>query len=81
MKSLQLTPVVLRAQDAARYIGVARSTFYELVSNDPDFPKKIRLSPGCTGYLTAELEEWVEKKRLATPQPVRNLPTGITDNH
>ena len=50
------------AQVAARY-GVHRSTPRRWSKTDPDFPKPITLSPGCTRWNCSDLEVWEASKR------------------
>jgi len=52
----------LRAKDAAKYLGVARSTFSNF-TKQKDFPKPIKLSRTLVLYKRAELDEWIEKRR------------------
>ena len=52
----------LRAKDAAKYLGVGRTTFLTL-SKKPDFPEAIRLSETLVLYKRTELDEWMDKKR------------------
>ncbi len=46
----------------ARY-GVHRSTPWRWAKADPDFPKPVTLSPGCTRWLLSEIEGWERTKR------------------
>jgi prophage regulatory protein len=47
---------------AARY-GVHRSTPWRWAKTDPNFPKPVTLSPGCTRWRLSELEIWERNKR------------------
>lgn len=49
-------------QIAARY-GVHRSTPWRWAKVDPNFPKPVTLSPGCTRWSLAELERWEAAQR------------------
>jgi predicted DNA-binding transcriptional regulator AlpA len=52
----------LRAKDAAKYLGVGRTTFYKWSKRD-DFPKPIKMSEITILYKKNELDEWMEKRR------------------
>lgn len=53
-------------KDLAIRYGVSRQTIWRLAKFDPKFPKPIRLSPGCTRWLLAEVEVWEASKRNDT---------------
>lgn len=44
-------------QAAARY-SVRRETVWKWARELPDFPKPIKLSPGCARWRVADLEAW-----------------------
>lgn len=46
---------------AARY-GAHRTWPWRRVKKDPDFPKPIRLSPGCTRWRLSDIETWEQRK-------------------
>lgn len=48
-------------QVSARY-GVNRATPWRWAKSRSDFPKPIRLSPGCTRWKLAEIEAWEESQ-------------------
>jgi len=52
----------LRPADACRYLGIGRTKLHNLSETDPDFPKKIRISPRCVGWTREQLDAWLEKK-------------------
>lgn len=56
-------PLITRTNKAPAFTGLAPSTFHQLAKTDPTFPRKIRLGPQMTGYLTTELIAWLESKR------------------
>ena len=47
-------------QLAARY-GVHRTTLWRWVKTNPDFPKPVTLSPGCTRWKLSMVEGWEAK--------------------
>lgn len=48
-------------QLAARW-GVSRGTPWRWLKTDPDFPKPVTLSPGCTRWRAAEIEAWENQR-------------------
>ena len=44
-------------QVAERY-GVKRETIWKWARELPDFPKQVKLTPGCTRWRVAELVQW-----------------------
>jgi prophage regulatory protein len=53
-------------KDLAIRFGVSRQTIWRLVKSDPNFPKPIRLTAGCTRWLLSEIETWEASKRATT---------------
>lgn len=57
---------VLRVNDTARVMGVSRATIWNWANpksrhHRPDFPKPIKLSDNITGWLSSEIEEYLNK--------------------
>lgn len=52
-------------QGLAARLSVSRQTIWRLVKSDPQFPRPIRLTPGCTRWLLSEVEAWEASKRGA----------------
>ena len=52
-----------RADKAAEYFGMAVSTFWRKVKEDPDFPKPVKISgSNITIFLVSELDEYLSKQ-------------------
>lgn len=53
--------------------GQGVSTLWRHCKQDPDFPRPIRLSPGCTRFNVGEIRAYLAKKAAASrlTQPVR----------
>lgn len=45
------------AQLAARY-GVSRNTVWRWTREQADFPKPVKLTPGCTRWRMSDVERW-----------------------
>jgi len=51
-----------RPSDACRYLGFCRSKLHKIAEQDPDFPRKIRLSSRCVGWRKQDLDAWLKVK-------------------
>ena len=45
-------------KELAGQVGVSRQTIWRWHREDPDFPRAISLSPGCTRWALAAIEAW-----------------------
>lgn len=52
-------------QLADRY-NVSKPTIWRWLKSNPDFPKPVRFSPGCTRWKIAEIEAY-EARKVALP--------------
>ena len=52
---------ILRLKDVIAKTGLSRSTIYELLSAGK-FPKPIKLSQRCIGFLEADIDNWLSEK-------------------
>jgi predicted DNA-binding transcriptional regulator AlpA len=59
---------MLRRKEAALKLGVSVPTFWRY-SKDPNFPIAFKLGPNAVGYDEAELETWLESRRVVRPVP------------
>lgn len=72
MQKQKIEQVAYRPKEAAQYLGVSRSKFYELASTEAGFPRKIRYSSKCVVYLREDLYAWIESKKTnpyGAPRP------------
>lgn len=60
--SLQVSAQLLRPRSAARKLDVSRATFYRF-SKLPDFPAAVKIGPRAVGWLSHELDAWIESRR------------------
>jgi predicted DNA-binding transcriptional regulator AlpA len=44
--------------DIAEQLGVSLSTAKRLANDDPDFPRRVRISPQRVGFPEPEFEKW-----------------------
>ena len=50
---------IVRAKEACAMLGgIGRVTLWRWNKAKADFPKPVRLSPGCVGWYEHELESW-----------------------
>jgi predicted DNA-binding transcriptional regulator AlpA len=55
----------------AAVMGKGVSTAWRDIRNDPDFPKPIRLSPGCTRFRVGDIRAYLSKKAASSHKPKR----------
>lgn len=51
--------------------GQGVSTLWRHCKEDPEFPRPIRLSPGCTRFNVGEIRAYLAKKAAASAKPGR----------
>ncbi len=51
----------LRTKDVCDLLGVSKTTFYEIVKSNPDFPKPIHYTKGTLRYSESEVKAWAKK--------------------
>ena len=56
---------LLDVRDVVRSLRVSRSTVYELVRRDPDFPRPIKIG-SSTRWLQQDIDAYVHAKRRNT---------------
>ncbi len=56
---------IVRPAEAAKLLGVSKSTLYHWSKHTPDFPTRIQVGPRTTGWLKHELLAWLEARRDA----------------
>jgi predicted DNA-binding transcriptional regulator AlpA len=54
--------IVLRPDARKLLGGISSATEYRLSQVDPDFPQRVEVSPGLTGYIAEELNTFIAKK-------------------
>ena len=59
-----MTSVVLRAPEAAKYLGLSESTLAKArMRSGADCPPWVRLEPRIVGYRVEDLNTWLESRR------------------
>jgi prophage regulatory protein len=58
---LEITDRIIREPECKRLTGLSRSTRWRL-ERAGDFPKRRRISAGCSGWLASELAAWVTRR-------------------
>ena len=53
-------PLYVRPGSLKELTGIARSPALHMEKEDPEFPKRIKLSPKITVWKVSELEEYIE---------------------
>jgi predicted DNA-binding transcriptional regulator AlpA len=62
-KKPRLTPGALKAADAATYVGVSRSGFYQLLKNDPTLLKLSFSAGRSRRWSTSALDKWMQARQ------------------
>jgi len=57
----QLSPTILRRKQVEDVIGLKRSALYALISAGK-FPKPINLSARAVGWLSHEVDDWLQAR-------------------
>ena len=52
---------ILKWKDLAPIVGLCRATLWRM-EKDGDFPKRIRISERCVGWLEHEVEAWLDER-------------------
>lgn len=63
MQKQTISKAVLRPSEACAYLGIGRTKLHSLTETDPTFPRKIRFSARCVGYLKKSLDSWLIAKQ------------------
>lgn len=55
----QSWPAVLRPENTARYLGISKKRLYDILRDDPNFPRQIRFSERCVGWSRTSIDAWI----------------------
>jgi predicted DNA-binding transcriptional regulator AlpA len=71
---------ILRRGEARKRGGFSKTTEWRLSHSDPTYPKIVRLSPGLTGYLEHEFDDWLAARpRVDDSEAQRSVETSEGD--
>ncbi|WP_461519849.1 helix-turn-helix transcriptional regulator [Porticoccus sp.] len=56
-------PAGMRPAQAAQYLGISRWKLYQLIAEDPDFPRPIRFSLRCVIFPKTVLDSYLVVKQ------------------
>lgn len=56
---------VLKTPNVLSFLNIARATLYELIKNDPTFPRPFKLGTRDNGWLRRDVESWLDTKAAA----------------
>lgn len=65
----------IRPSEAARFLGIARTTLYQWMAQRPDFPKPYHLGARTTVFRRDELVAWRDAQRAAGATNQQVAPT------
>ena len=58
----------IRLTDLTKRIGISRSSVWGFTKNGT-FPAPVKLSPNCTAWVTAEVDQWAADRIAASRKP------------
>ncbi|MGD7190368.1 helix-turn-helix transcriptional regulator [Ralstonia pseudosolanacearum] len=53
---------ILRMKQLVERTGLSRATLYVLMSTDPTFPAKIKLTARSVGFLESHVDQWIASR-------------------
>ena len=53
-------PLLISVKRAAQLLSISEATFWRWVKHRPNFPRPLKISPGCTRLRHRELMEFIE---------------------
>ena len=53
-----------RAKELAEYLGVGESTIWKKEQGDPEFPRRIEVSPHVTVWNIQDVDEYMARKAM-----------------
>ena len=59
--------MVIRADQLAALLGCPSAGSARRLASQPGFPPAVELSPGRRGWVLAEVEEWIEQRKVYRP--------------
>jgi prophage regulatory protein len=62
------TVSVLRTTDVCSSLRISRTTLHRLRERG-DFPPPIKLGPNSVGWLSSDVQAWLESRRVPAPSP------------
>ncbi|ONF11066.1 hypothetical protein AQ960_17655 [Burkholderia pseudomallei] len=57
---------ILRMKQLIERTNLSRATLYVLMSSDPTFPRKIKLTARSIGFLESEVDAWITRRAEIT---------------
>ena len=58
---MSTSPSIIRLPEVINKSGLSRSAIYDLISQDK-FPKQIKLTSRSSGWIEAEISQWIDDK-------------------
>ncbi len=62
----------IRLTDLTKRIGISRSSVWNFTKNGT-FPSPIKLSPNCTAWVTAEVDQWAADRIAASRKTAQGV--------
>jgi predicted DNA-binding transcriptional regulator AlpA len=64
--------LITRSEFRRRCGNIGRTTEWRYIRHDPDWPRLVEITPGLTGYVEEEAEDFLRRRaarRLRSPRP------------
>ncbi|KVK77159.1 hypothetical protein WS91_01815 [Burkholderia sp. MSMB1498] len=55
---------ILRMKQLIERTNLSRATLYVLMSTDPNFPRKIKLTARSVGFLESDVDRWIASRAV-----------------
>lgn len=68
MAVVELSPSIIRLKELCARLSVCRSTIYNWIETNPSFPKPISLGASAVGWISHEVDAWIESRITARKQ-------------
>jgi prophage regulatory protein len=62
MSASNTTLTILRRKQVEARTGLARSTIYDRLRNDPAFPKPVSIGARAVGWIESEIQQWLDSQ-------------------
>lgn len=62
MSASRTALTILRRKQVEARTGLARSTIYDRLRNDPEFPKPVSIGARAVGWIESEIQQWLDSQ-------------------
>ena len=65
--------MVIRVNKLAELLGCPSARAARELAKQPGFPNAVELSPGRRGWILAEVEAWIESRKIERPRSIDSV--------